>query len=372
MLKGIEFSNVYNFIEPQKIEFNSKSNAYVIIGDNGTGKTNLLDIIDNVGQSLYRKPNYDRLKTVVNQNSGSSEIWFKSYFNLNGQDYYFEYIVDVEKRKYVLQRFVDIEHDTMLFNYKNNILTSDVLSDEHIAALSVFNLEHNGVFIYAAELDKAIDTNQLRDVYKRAKYQDYVEFDLNDNSTMDIIKGKMIALLNNLGIDVREIDIHSSEEKVTKEVQKRLADKRKESSIKYNQQLEVNFKYDNYTQNIKDESRGTIKIFDLCTELYATKGDEYFVPRLIDEMSTSLSSNTFFYILDEFMTNTNRQLVFTSNNLQILEDKTLPKESVIFVEKTDNGSVITKLSDYKFVRNDKRHNWKKLFTNGQLCNKFND
>lgn len=109
-----------------------------------------------------------------------------------------------------------------------------------------------------------------------------------------------------------------------------------------------------------------VKIFDLCTVLYAADVDEYFVPRLIDEMSTSLSSDTFFSILSEFVNQTNRQLVFTTNNQLILENKTLPKESIIFVEKTDNDSVVSKLSDYKFVRNDKRHNWRKLYDSKQL------
>ncbi len=366
MLKSVEFSNIYNFIDPQRIEFNSKSNAYVIMGDNATGKTNLLDIIDNVGHSLYRKPNYKHLQSVVNRNSGSSEIMFKSEFTLNNNQYQFEYKIDIDQKCYIKQQLIDTGNNKVLFNYENSKLTSDVLSEEHITALSAFNIKKNGILVYVGELDGGIDTDQLRGVRRCAKYQDYIEFKLNDVETMDAIKLKVVNLFNKLDIDVRNIDIRANDGTIKKVLQERIIDKKGMSSIKYNQQIDVQFQYDNYKQSIKDESRGTIKLFDLCTELYAANTDEYFVPRLIDEMSTSLSSNSFFYILDEFITSTNRQLVFTTNNQLVLENKTLPKESVIFVEKTDNGSVVSKLSDYKFVRNDKRHNWRKLYSSNQL------
>lgn len=366
MLKSIEFSNIYNFIEKQRIEFNSKSNAYVIIGNNASGKTNLLDIIDNVGHSLYRKPNYTYLRSVINQNSGSKIMSFTSQFILNDIDYKFEFTVDVWRECYISQSLVDEKANKVLFDYQNDILTSDVLSNDHIAALMAFNIKKNGILVYVGELDGGADTDQLRGVRKCAKYQDYIEFELNNPETIASIKNKMIELLNSLDIDVRDIHILSSEGKFKKIIQERIIDKKGLAGIKFNQQLEVHFEYDNYKQNIKDESRGTIKIFDLCTVLYAADGDAYFVPRLIDEMSTSLSSNSFFHILNEFVNQTNRQLVFTTNNQLVLENKTLPKESIIFVEKTNNGSVVSKLSDYKFVRNDKRHNWRKLYGNKQL------
>lgn len=366
MLKSIEFSNIYNFIEPQRIEFNSKSNAYVILGDNATGKTNLLDIIDNVGHSLYRKPNYKHLQNVVNRNSGNSEIMFKSEFTLNNNQYQYEYKIDTNQECYTKQQLIDAGNNKLLFKYENSKITSDVLSEEHIMALSAFNIKKNGILVYVGELDGGIDTDQLRGVRKCAKYQDYIEFKFNDLETMDAIKSKTVNLLNRLDIDVRNIDIRANKGTIKKVIQERIVDKQGTSSIKYNQQIDVHFQYDNYKRNIKDESRGTIKLFDLCTELYATNNDDYFVPRLIDEMSTSLSSNSFFYMLDEFITSTNRQLVFTTNNQLVLENKTLPKESVIFVEKITNGSVVTKLSDYKFVRNDSRHNWRKLYDNNQL------
>lgn len=366
VLKSIEFSNIYNFIEPQRIEFNSKSDAYVIMGDNATGKTNLLDIIDNVGHALYRKPNYKHLQTVVNRNSGSSIIMFGSEFTLNKEEYKFKFIVDVEQKCYLKQTLIDTRSNKVLFDYDNGELTSDVLSDEHITALKAFNIKTNGIFVYVGELDGGEDTDQLRGVRKCAKYQDFIEFKLNDVETMDAMKEKVVSLFNKLDIDVRQIEILANEETVKKVIQERIIDKKGTSSIKYNKQIDVYFHYDNYKQNIIDESRGTIKLFDLCTELYAANSDDYFVPRLIDEMSTSLSSNSFFHVLDEFITSTNRQLVFTTNNQLVLENKTLPKESVIFVEKTDKGSVVSKLSDYKFVRNDKRHNWRKLYNSKQL------
>lgn len=366
MLKNIEFSNVYNFIAPQRIEFNSKSNAYVIMGDNATGKTNLLDIIDNVGHCLYRKPNYKYLQSVVNRNSGKSEIMFGSEFTLNDKEYKFKYIVDINQKCYLKQMLIDAKANKVLFDYENGELTSDILSEEHISALKAFNIKTNGILVYVYELYGGEDIDQLRDVRKSAQNQDYIEYKLRDAQKVEAVKEKVVSLFNKLDIDVRQIEIMANKDTVKKLIQERIIDRKESSSIKDNKQIDVYFQYDNYKQNIKDESRGTIKLFDLCTELYATDSDDYFVPRLIDEMSTSLSSNSFFHVLDEFMTSTNRQLVFTTNNQLVLENKTLPKESIIFVEKTDNGSVVSKLSDYKFVRNDKRHNWRKLYNSKQL------
>ncbi len=371
MLKRVEFSNIYNFIEPQVIEFNSKSKAYVIMGPNATGKTNLLDIIDNVGHSLYRKPNYNYLKRIVNQNSGSSIITFGATFVLNNKEYDFKFEIDVEAECYLFQELRIVKTGALLFRYQNEKLTSDVLSDNHISALKAFNIKQKGVLFYVNELDVEEDTIELRGVRKCAKYQDYIEFELSNVESMSAITGKVIKLLNDLQIDVRDIIVKSTKDVHKKQIQARIVEKNKLVS-KVDNGIKVELIYDNYSELLQYESKGVIKLLDLCSELYAANSDEYFVPRLIDEMSTSLSSSTFFYMLNEFMENTNRQLVFTTNNQLILENKTLPKESIIFLEKTDNGSVVSKLSDYKFVRNDKRHNWRKLYEGGQLSKKHLD
>lgn len=364
-LKSIKFSNIYNFIEEQEIIFDSKCNTYVIIGNNATGKTNLLDIIENASHSMYRKPDFKNLQRIRNMNSDSSLINFASQFILKGIEYCYSYEIDIEKKCYTKQRLVDLTDSKLLFDYNNGVLTSDVLSPTHILGLSAFNIKANGVMVYVNELDEAEDTVLVQRVRKYAKLQDYIEFEL-DNFKNSNIKENMIKTLNDLDIDVRDIKIRYPENMFKKKIQNRIVERRKNNSIKYNNDLEVILIYDNYEANIKNESKGTVKVFDLCLELYAANSDQFFVPRLIDEMSTSLSSEAFFFILNEFIERTNRQLVFTTNNQILLENKTLPKESVIFVEKTDNGSMISKLSDYKFVRNDKRHNWRKLYNNKLL------
>ncbi len=336
------------------------------------GKTNLLDIIENVGHALYRKPDYSNLKRVVNQNSGSPIISFKSEFILEGSEYEFSYIIDVEEERYIQQKLVDVSANKLLYNYENKTITSDVLSGVHINALKGFNICKKGVIFYINELEEDVDTKSIQKVRRAAKHQDFIELELGNIDTVSAIKKQMVEILNELDIDVRDIQIQSKQNTFKKMTQTRRADRKKKTSIEHNEDIDLIFRYDNYEQNIKDESRGTVKIFDLCVELLAKHNDDYFVPRLIDEMSTSLSSETFFYILNQFLDKTERQIVFTTNNLLLLENKTLPKESILFVEKTDKGSVISKLSDYKFVRNDKRHNWRKLFMCGQLSCKCED
>lgn len=365
MLKSIQFENIYNFIEPQTIHFDSKCSTYVILGNNATGKTNLLDIIDNVGHSLHRKPSFTNLRRCANKNSGSDIIKLSYVFTLLGTDFTFGFEIDTVKEEYVKQYLIETNTNKILFKYQNDEIISDILDDRHIKALYAFNIKRKGIMFYVTELEDDEVTRIFKGIRKCAKYQDYIQLQIGNPDVMQTTTERTTKMLNELGIDVRNITVKSNKDVHKAVIQNRIVDKRKKVFEKKDV-VDVTLHYDNYSEKLKYESRGVIKLIDICAALYTPNSDDYFVPRLIDEMSTSLSSEAFFHILNEFIENTSRQLVFTTNNLLLLENKTLPKESIIFVEKTDNGSVITKLSDYKFVRNDKRHNWRKLYTTNQL------
>lgn len=366
MLKSIKFRNIYNFIEEQNIAFNSSSSAYVIYGNNAVGKTYLLDIIENVSQALYRKPDYENLKKVINYRNQNETIMFGATFEFAKVEYEFYYELDVMKQQYLRQKLTDKTNSRLLFDYQCGVIKSDLLTTEHIGALRLFNIMQNGVLFYIPELDDDAVTTQIKNVVCTAKTQDYIEISIGDLQTDSKVLEKIIGVFNHLDIEIKDINIYSGEDKYKKQIQQRIIDRKNQANIDKYQGIEANFDYGNYVESINVQSPGTLKIFDLCLELFGASDESYFVPRLIDEMGASLADDSFSFILNEFLKKANRQLIFTTNNQLILERKLLPKESIILIEKTENGSCISKLSDYKFVRNDNRHNWKKLYNNKLL------
>ncbi len=366
MIKEISFNNIYNFDKKQTIKFDSNSHVYAIFGDNGSGKTNLLDIIENSTHSLYQRVNYESVKTIVNKNSDNRVFTSTTKFIVGDNQFEFSYGIDTENECYVKQCLREITNNKLYFLYENNLITSNVLSERHKQALYGYDIKHNGIMVYISELDDDEDTLPIKEIYNLARVQDYIEVEVNNFENDSEVKKKIIETFNYLNIDIRDIVIYSSKDKVKKKIQNRIVDRRMNRNISDSEQFEVWFVYDKYKEHISESSRGTRKIFDLCLELYAVNSDNYFAPRVIDEMSTSLSSAAFFYILDKFINETNRQLVFSTNNLMVLENKTLPKESIIFTNKHNTNYTITKLSDYKDVRNDKRHNWRKKYLSAHM------
>ena len=118
---------------------------------------------------------------------------------------------------------------------------------------------------------------------------------------------------------------------------------------------------------LKEESFGTRSLFLIgCYILQALQNGS---PFFIDEMDSGLHSYITQLIVDIFrnerINRNNAQLIFTTHDVNLLDQNTIRKDQVWFTEKNEQGvSEIFSLSDFEDVREDT------LFAKWYLNNKF--
>lgn len=95
------------------------------------------------------------------------------------------------------------------------------------------------------------------------------------------------------------------------------------------------------------ESMGTRRLFQLAGPLFYTLMNGGVL--IIDELEDSLHFNLQKRILEEFFENSkNSQIIFTSHNIQLLEDKLFRRDEIWFTEKKEDGSTdLFSLADFK-------------------------
>lgn len=107
-----------------------------------------------------------------------------------------------------------------------------------------------------------------------------------------------------------------------------------------------------------EESDGTLRLFDLSPVFYdlATEGGRktYVIDELDRSMHTQLCEALLESYFAERSPETRSQLIFTTHDVELLDQKLLRRDEVWFIEHGDYGECrLQRLSDYKEVRHDK-------------------
>ncbi len=365
MLKEVTFSNLYTFVDTQTIQFNSDSMLYSIYGPNCSGKSKLLSVIGSFMHSLWNKPNYNHLHNIINKTTGSQVIPFAFTFTFNQSEYTFTGKIDLAIDKYKYQKLQNNSTNQCLFEYHQENLISDVLLPKQIESLLNFNISKNGICYYIHNLEYTKEVEELQSIRNRASKQDYITIipeELNNNKSLishalqilrkydpNLIDIKFISSLDHLDYKVQGTPVELSD-----------------PYFNHTYDLELVFEYENYSLGLFDQPSGIQNIFELSVELFITKDDNYFLPRIVDDISSSLDNQLFNDFLDLYLKYANRQIIFATHNDLILRDKILPKESIIFTNKVHNVSTVKKLSEFKRIRIDNRHNWQNMYHNGKF------
>lgn len=365
MLKHVTFSNLYSYEDTYQINFDSEINMYAIYGELGSGKSNLLNLLESITHSIWDKPNYQQLRTNICKHSNSQIIDISFSFVWNQKDYLYSIALNPFTEKILFQELKYSRFNKILFRFTEDDITSDFMTTVQTEMLSTFDVQNYGVQYYIANLSDYGIITEIKQLIAAARIQDYLKIDINRLSTDDSIRNQIIKLFNILGINIIDIVVDSPQTDFIVKVQSTAGEKN--SAIYIDETTaEYRFIYESYEIKLIDESAGVKKLFELFLEIFLGEHDHFFTPRIIDDIGCHLHPNTVYQLLALYKKYCSRQLVIATDNQQILEEKLFPKESFFFLNKTINHISITSLASFKDLRSDHRHNWNKMYAEGKF------
>ncbi len=369
MIKQITFQNIYSFEDEIVLEFNSNDKIYAIIGANSYGKSSILDIIENINHSLWDSPNYNQLRKIVNQNTDSPIISVSVNFTFNNLDYTYKISIDTQTEQFTTQQLTYTNTDQYLINYNDGTLVSSFFTSNQIETFKTFDIARNGLLPYIKHLTSTDKIDEIKQIIQLAQNQDFIELDIVSLRNNENFYNNTLRILQQVDSDIIGFEILNHHKRTKIQIQK-VAGQQKERLInKCGPNLEINIKHSSFELPLYEESSGIKTMFNLCLEIFAENGNNYFQPRLIDDFGSSLHDDFIQYLLDVYRENINRQVIFTSNKGVILEKKLLPKEAIFVVDKQGKNSSVKNLSEIHGLRTDQRHNWEKMYNQGKFGGK---
>lgn len=378
MLKKIMFSNILSFEETQMIDFNGEEKVYAIYGKNSAGKTNILTVINFLYSTFNNKlEDIGEISDYACKFNENSVINIAAQFKNNDKNYFYSISIDTKALKYLKQELLEISksgEQITIFDFENNELKSEVLTKNERGAIKAFNIEDNGVFAYLDEMKKTENIEEL------LKFSSNSNFQKNFNEACNFLNGNKLVVkevvneLQRIDIDIDDIDFQDRRN-MKKKLLNDIEGSTKDSDVNLIEMVKniPNFElitiHDEKRFGRHLESTGTNRYIDLLIKHYVEDIGNTDVPRLIYELEMHLHTDVFLNFIEFCKSNTSRQLIFTTHNQEILEKKILQKENIIIVDKENNISEISKLSDFPKLRNDDRHNWKKMYNKYMLGGK---
>lgn len=165
-------------------------------------------------------------------------------------------------------------------------------------------------------------------VFARGELNQWLPYAAETIKNNENIKKIMIKFLNKIGVNIKDIDVNIETNEI---IDENLPLKFVQEAIQ--EKIEVNFIYDGYSLNLKNESAGTKKIFKLlCRLLDIIKNGKILIA---DELERSLHPTILKELLKMIMSNGNNgaQLIFTSHDTTLLDLNLMRKDQIWFAEK---------------------------------------
>ncbi|MCK4760633.1 MAG: AAA family ATPase [Candidatus Aminicenantes bacterium] len=178
-------------------------------------------------------------------------------------------------------------------------------------------------------------------------------FTLNFIEESDNQKKKVVSLLKSADLGINDVKVEKLKKEQFTDFDKFPDEVKKEveegkifdiemihSAISDNNEVTANIDFMN-------ESKGTVRIFELAGPLLDII--EQGGVLIVDELEDSLHFDLQKKLLAEFFKNsTEAQIIFTSHNVQLLEDRLLRRDEIWFTEKKEDGSTeLFSLTDFK-------------------------
>lgn len=362
MIKKISFENILTFDKKQFIEFNLKEQLNVIYGKNSAGKSNFLSVLNILQESITSGvKDIDRL---VCKFTDSTIIFIEVLIYIGEEEYNYGFKFCAKESKYI-NEILKI-NDKFVFENNTGVISSELLSQEQVSILNKYDFKRNGVMKYLTELNS--DDKVIKKTKNMKNY-----FQLEANSAEDF---KYLAnnekLLQDVILEMKKIDVDIDDIIIrdNTNAMNEVREKMKENEsftedfidlLMSKNKYKIYFLHAGIDIPLEMESRGTQKYFKLLVGSFVGnhKYGEYI--HIFDEIEMHFHDELLKRFFIFFNNKIKGQLICTTHNQVILEEKLLSKENILFVDKKHNSSEIYRLSSFEDIRTDKRHNWKNLY-----------
>ena len=369
---------------------NSESNvnlrllkSAVIFGANASGKTNLLKALLFMRDFIMESTSGERIK----ENTGHEP--FKLDHKTLNEPGFFEISFLLDKKVYIYGFKIDrkkvISEWLYFYPQKKKVLLfkREIIEEENLE-LSAAN-ERDFKYHYKfgnylkGEKNKIISLTRKNSLYLSVGaqfanptlenvfhwFKEYLkpwithetvglaEFTINFIEENDSNKKKVISFLKSADLGIKDVRTEKVKMEQISEFDKLPDEIKKE--IEEGHFINIEMTHSSFVDNVEvtaniefnDESMGTQRMFQLSGPLFYTlmNGGVF----IIDEFENSLHIDLQKKLLSEFLKNSkNSQILFTTHNVQLLEDKLFRRDEIWFTEKKEDGRTdLFSLADFK-------------------------
>ncbi|MDR2651976.1 MAG: ATP-binding protein [Prevotellaceae bacterium] len=351
----------------------------LIYGANASGKTTILKALQFL-MSIVLEPKEQKIQLLnfepflFDPNTSKQNTIFNVDFIQNDTRYFYEielnqkYIVkevlsyakkpdSSKKILNIFERTTDFEKQLTNISFNSEIKIDDVSSRTLVANTLWNNTVLGGFLKTNIELKELMDvTNWFKEylnpvIYTQTELDIFITKHLDKNkinkiAVLDILR-KADFNLSDILIKKEDRDIPDElfyllkkQKEITKDKIQELKDKGKVTSI--NLEFEHTVKGKSYSLPFQKESQGTQRYYGFAGLLYLLIKKSTAFP--IDELESSLHPDLFQHFLLSFLVNSEKsQLIATTHNREILNNKDIFRNDVIWITDKDNEDCATEL-----------------------------
>lgn len=354
----------------------------LLYGANASGKTTMLKSLEFI-RDLILYPNSKKNEKLnfspflFDNYSKRQKSSFEMYFITNGKRYLYNiefnnrYIITEELRTFNPNRSIVFKRSSIEEKQLTEISFGSKFT---IPKASIDILTNNTLWnnsVLSGFLKTNIDILELKEVVNWfdnifkpliSPKTNLDSFVTNYIDSEKILKKNVLEILKKADLHIEDINIEEKEEFVPEGVLDILEStalddehKRRISSIRetgkissLNLEFTHNFNDEYYNLPFDEESHGTQRFYGLSGILDLLVRTESFIP--IDELESSLHPDLYIHFLLMHLVNTSKsQLIATTHNREILKDRNLFRDDVIwFADKQDSGNTyIYSLDDFE-------------------------
>ncbi len=392
MLKDLVIENLFSY-EKEKISFaheNEKNNSIsCIFGNNGSGKSGLLNSVKYLAELMvnetFKKLNIlpDKRNFIFSDKNFHS---LKATFSFNNFEY--DFFFKISNRKIVDQKlkvkknrsdkWVNVFDNENFNTYFFDSKTIERIETYKISERSIFNILINDINL---EKNKKLEflleiSNFIKGAFYSYSY-DYIKSDeVIKNLNNPNFKKWLINKLGEIEININDYEIEDKTDSVKNLIKKieannDFSDVLKRGIIndllKTTYDIKLKYAHDNKKALSLDyESSGTIKFINLLVffRMLEIKNKKTLI--IFDEIEQSLHPFLIKKLIQFIKEMQNIQLIFTTHEIDLLDNKLFFKNNIFFIQKQNGRSNWIPLKSVRNLRNDERNNWKKMYVNDKL------
>ena len=356
----------------------------LIYGANASGKTTILNALDFL-RTLVLNPKSQKTKIfnfepfLFDENTPKQSTIFEIDFIQNNMRYLYEVelnkktivreelFVHNPKKSNVFSRITDLKNEVTKIKFGNKIKISKTAEETLenntlwnntvLGGFSKTNVsieELKNVTIWFKEyLSSTIHTRTVLDRYITERID---RKEINKTTLLNILAKadfNLSDILIEKNIDEELLDILEKQKDITEDKIQELKDKGRFTTI--NLEFERTIDGKSYFLPFKKESQGTQRYYGFAGILYLLLKSPTLFP--IDELESSLHPDLYQHFLLSFLINSKEsQIIATTHNREILEDKDIFRNDAIWITDKDNENCATELyslADFgtKVIRN---------------------